>query len=238
MLCYNVGQYSPDLHMFGSSIPVVKTEQHLGCHVGTDSNPKRIDRLIGDIYYNCNALLTNFGMLNSDIKYSLFKTFCMPLYSSTLIVYDDKNITRLHVAWKKAIRKLLNLHQCIHSRFVNAIGKDDPFEVQLHKIVIRFTKLCVKNKLSNLALSMAIEGSGSFSCNSLNVTCNTFNLDKLSLLSGEINVNRLSHNAIIDDQDLLICDTIASFMMYRDSLCKGSVDYVNVSYILELLCTQ
>ena len=92
MLCYNVGQYSPDLHMFGLSIPVVKTEQHLGCHVGTDCNPKRIDRLIGDIYCNCNALLTNFGMLNSDIKYSMFKTFCLPLYGSTLIDYDDKKI--------------------------------------------------------------------------------------------------------------------------------------------------
>ena len=82
---------------------------------------------------------------------------------------------------------------------------------------------------------MAIEGSGYSLCNSLNVACNTFNLDKYSLLSGEINVNRLTHNTIIDDQDLLICVIIA---YYRDSLRKGSVDYANASYILEQFCTQ
>ena len=62
-----------------------------------------------------------------------------------LLDLSSKNIKKLYVAWRKCIRKFLDIPYQTHSRYVSFIFDDMPIETQLHKRSVKF--------LSNIMLS-------------------------------------------------------------------------------------
>ena len=62
---------------------------------------------------------------------------------SSVLDFDSKLINKLYVAWRKAVRKLLKVPQRTHGYLLHGIENIVPVNVQLHKRLIRFTKLCV-----------------------------------------------------------------------------------------------
>lgn len=158
-------------------------EKHLGTIIGEDSDTKRIEKAINDIYFNCNKIIAEFNHVNIDLKYKLFKTYCMSLYGSPLFNYADKMSNKLFTAWRKALRHLLGLSPKTHCNLLHEVVNDIPVNTQLHKRVLKFAFLCTKNNVSNLMLKISLSGSGSVMCNNLNYICHEYSIDKWDLLN-------------------------------------------------------
>ena len=76
----------------GSVIECNNTQVHLGNIVGLESNCKNIRKSINSINTKVSELVALFSHVNSDIKYYLFKTYCMPLYGCQIWNIDNLDI--------------------------------------------------------------------------------------------------------------------------------------------------
>ena len=74
--------------------------------------------------------LSIFGFARVPVKYSLFKTYCMSLYSALLCDYSSKPIKSIFTAWRKAVRRLYRLPYKPHCDLLPLIVNDLPCEVQ------------------------------------------------------------------------------------------------------------
>ena len=122
MIVYNTSteNFNP-VHLNGNIIPVSDSEKHLGCYIGKDSASKRISKSTCEIYSNTNKLLGEFYMADIDVKYCLFKCFCLPLYGATPLQYEGKGINKLYIAWRKSIRKLPKVSPRMHCDLLHEI---------------------------------------------------------------------------------------------------------------------
>ena len=68
----------------GQIIEESKSEVHLGNRVGPRSHVASINDAVSDFYRRFNYFMSNFSFLELDVKYRLFKTFCMAMYGSQL----------------------------------------------------------------------------------------------------------------------------------------------------------
>ena len=132
-----------------------------------------------------NHIISLFGKASYKVKYQLFKTYCMPLYGSVLWDYSQSSIEQLFVTWRKCVRKLINVPYNTHSAFLPLICNDLPFDCQTHKRVLKFiyclNKSC--NVYNKISLQLAINGSQSRMCNTINYVCHKYNICKYDLFS-------------------------------------------------------
>ena len=109
----------------------------------------------------------------------------MPLYGSVLWDYSQSSIEQLFVAWRKCVRKLINIPYNTHSAFLPLICNDLPVDCQMHKRVLKFI-YCLNescNLYNKISLQLAINGSQSRMCNTINYVCYKYNICKYDLLS-------------------------------------------------------
>ncbi len=105
----------------GSNIIGVKTDKHLGHLIGLNSMHESVESSIKELYSNVNVLLKQFNYVSPDIKYSLFKTFCMSVYGCQLWNFEDPYCEHFYTAWRKAIRHLLGLPYQTHCDLLHLI---------------------------------------------------------------------------------------------------------------------
>jgi len=134
------------------------SEVHLGNRVGPRSHVVSVNDAVSDFYRRFNYFMSNFPFLEVDVKYRLFKTFCMAMYGSQLWDFSAPQCERFYVAWRKAVRRLCNISPRTHCYLLPLIVGDDPVDVQLHRRFVNFfsqllnsTNSCVQI-LSQLAL--------------------------------------------------------------------------------------
>lgn len=107
----------------------------------------------------------------------------MSLYGSPLFNYASNISERLYVAWRKALRHLLQLSPRTHCDLVPEIVMDVPVNVQLHKRVLKFAFMCTKNPISKLMLKLSLNGSRSVMCDNLTYISHTYSIDKWALVN-------------------------------------------------------
>ena len=170
-------------HMDGEPIKVVEMEKHLGYFIGVNSEAKQIQQTINQLYSNVNLLLAQFSKTPIDVKYKLFKSFCMSVYGSSLWNFGSKECEKFYVAWRKCIRRLFNLPPQTHCNLLNVICDDFPVDVQLHKRFIRFFQSCYKsgNTCIRMCSRLALQGSRSDVCDSLTHICFMYKIDRSSM---------------------------------------------------------
>ena len=217
------------IFMNDNCIPISEAEKHLGCYLGKDCNENRTNLLICEMFGNLNKLLIDFSKCNVDMKYKLFKCFCMPLYGVSLIKFEGSDIARLYTTWRKCIRRLLNISPRTHCRIIHQIVSDIPIDHQLHKRVLKFVTMCTKNYLSRLCVRLAINVSNSIMCHNINYICNMHSICKYDLLVSPVLIRG----------EQVECDYVSGavkdFLHMRDSTCNP-VDITNINSILEYLC--
>ena len=69
----------------------------------------------------------------------------MPLYGCVLWDFDSININRFYVTWRKAIRRLFNLSNRTHSRYIHLICNNVTVKVQLYKRFNKFMYTLLNN---------------------------------------------------------------------------------------------
>ena len=111
-------------------IKCVQLAVHLGHIIGVNTKMKVIDQAINTFNVALYSILNTFQHANVTVKYKLFKSFCMPLYGSVLWVFESREILQFYTEWRKAIRRLFNLSNRTHSRYLHLICDDSPINVQ------------------------------------------------------------------------------------------------------------
>ena len=155
--------------MFGTDIPTVNNEVHLGNIIGQDSFTKTIDSKVSELYQNVNLLVSQFPCVNIDTRYRLFKSYCMSIYGSQLWDFENAECTRFYTAWRKSVRRLLQLPARTHNNLLPSLCNDIPVERQLFIRFLNFAKSCSNSKMEcvKTCTKLATSGSSSKFSNSL-----------------------------------------------------------------------
>ncbi len=104
-----------------------------------------INRQCHKLYAQGNTLIRKFHMCTPDVKASLYKTFCTPMYTANLWWnYRMYSITKLNVAYNDIMRLLLRLlhHHSASQLFanVNVPGFYTVIRNLMLKFITRFDK--------------------------------------------------------------------------------------------------
>ena len=166
----------PDVFFMGGNIEVVSSEKHLGNYIGNITQKDLVSRITNDFLCRVNMITNDFlcrvnmitndflcrvNMVKSHFKhlpvhtiYSLFKSYCMPLYGSLLWDLGSPAMNIFHVAWRKSTRHLLNLPRTTHCSLLNYICNDVSIVTQLCNRYVDFIKslslsnnACVSNSV-------------------------------------------------------------------------------------------
>ena len=174
--------------------------------------------------------MRQFGKANCDIKYCLFKSYCLSLYGCQLFNFASKYISNLYICWRKCVRRLYQLSPRTHCDLLHLVCQDCTIEGQLHA---RFLKFFFKaynseNICVSLCSKIALHGSRSNVCHSLNFICNRYSLYKFaSFLHRCPNIAEVKY----EDEKLVVADAIRDFVLLNEH-----ANYENVTAIIELLC--
>lgn len=99
----------PEFRLSGKVLNTCREVKYLG-HVITDqlTDDEDIYRQCRMLYVQANILARKFGNCSVNVKLTLFKTFCSPLYTAHLwLNYKKASFQRLQVAYNDALRILL-----------------------------------------------------------------------------------------------------------------------------------
>ena len=158
----------------GKNIVSSSREQHLGNLIGVSPDSARVKQSVNDFNRRVNQLNVNFSNVCLNVKYVLFKTFCMPLYGCQLWDFSSHHCNSFFTAWRKAIRRLLMISPRSHSNLLHLIVNDLPIEIQLHKRFIKFfySILHSENPCTRICAHLELNNSNSLTGKSLNFICN------------------------------------------------------------------
>ena len=104
-------------------IKCVPYSSHLGHIVSINPVSKVIDDAIHSFNVALNSMLNTFTNVYVSVKYKLFKSYCMSLYGCVVWDFDSVIINQFYVTWRNALRRLFNLSNRTHSRYIHLICK-------------------------------------------------------------------------------------------------------------------
>ena len=101
----------PQLTLGGSVINYCDKFKYLGHIITKDgTDDEDIARETRNLYIRGNMIVRKFGFLSVDVKCSLFKSYCYPLYTCSLwSKYRQATINKLKVCYNNTMRKLLGV---------------------------------------------------------------------------------------------------------------------------------
>ena len=178
-------------------------------------------------------IMSHFSCCDYKVKYTLFKTYCMPLYGSPLWNFTSAHISRFYTAWRKCIRRILGVPYTTHCRLLHRICDDYPVEVQLVSRCVQFIHNTWKNnnQISSLCIRLALAGSRSNIANTMSLVSSMANVPrhKLTLLTPNAFKRRQPHSEPADDVRVI-----------RDILSKSVTLLTDeeLQLILNVLCTD
>ena len=94
----------------GIFIKSAKSANLLGITLNIDDKGSCVKNITDMFHVNVNSLKATFPNVSREIKYKLFKTFCMLVYGSMVLWnYSSKTVNTFLTAWRKSFRYLLQL---------------------------------------------------------------------------------------------------------------------------------
>ena len=176
--------------------PVVRVESyvHLGhiinCHLNdSDDVLHRRNCFIGQ----SNNLLCFFDKFNIAVKINLFKSFCSSMYGCELWSLTDNVINIFCTAWRRVLRRLLNLPYTAHCYLLPLLTDTLPAFDEICRRSAKFFLSCL-NSNSSLVKAVAKHGvdiARYNSCVGRNVLfcCKYFNWRLSDFLEGNVSLN-------------------------------------------------
>ena len=150
---------SPISGFLENPIEIVEYDKHLGVVVGNHiPSRRRVLRPVDEFLGKVNMVKSHFKYIPHEIMYTLFKTYCMPLYGCTLWNFSSNVINKFYVAWQKAIRYILGLPHTTHCVLLHQICSDIPVLEQLYSICINFINGLnnSNNQVTNMRVNIAL----------------------------------------------------------------------------------
>lgn len=235
------GDQSGSAPMFllnGKTIPSVAIEKHLGNMFGPGLVNQHIEHAVADLYVRTNLLAATFGNCHFHVKYSLFRSFCTAAYGSQLWDFSARNVDKFYVAWRKCVRRILNVPNTTHCVLLPLICDDVTIDTQLHKRFLTFFRNCSAsdNECIRLCASLALHGSRSTVCRSLNYVCHKYGINKYRVKDVCATVVNDNFGDLRGDQiNLCKAGAIKDLLYIRDSH-SSELTNNEINFILEQLC--
>jgi hypothetical protein len=230
------------IELGGSKIETVPNEQHLGNLVGPKTQLEAINDAVSNMYQRTNTLLALFKNSFSFIKYELFKVFALCLYGSPLWDFSHKDVQVCFTAWRKCMRRIWNLPAKTHCDLLHVIAADLPIEVQLHKRFLRFMYGVLNSTNDSVRLSgkLALNGSGSTACNSINYISERYSFCKYDVTNLRLGhfigiINRYEATRPVDS---VTAGAISDLVYLRDTRSAPGFTNLEVQTLLDYLCTS
>lgn len=206
---------------------------HLGNPVGPGVKYGDIKSVTHKFIQAVNYVLAVFPKCHSNVKYQLFKTYCMPLYGAMLWDFSCNDMEYFFTQWRKCVRKIWALPPTTHCDLVHLICQDIPVKHQLHKRFIRFflSLSSSENVYVSKCAQLALNGSCSNVCHSLNHVAYKNNIDKYSLG----NICEFYSDAL--EKDLMAAGSIIDLCYLRDTGCSAFSRH-EINDLLLFFCTN
>ena len=212
------------------------------CHLGNiiGPNPNKLYDVVINKFVTCfNGLNVIFRKASLNVKYHLFKTFCMNLYGSLFWDLSSEKVNRFYMLWRKCLRMLLDLPYCTHSRFLHLIVDDIPVQVQLFKRVNNFMckLMSSSNSTVQLCANLVTKGSCSNVCKTLNyIVFHTKMSLKILCNSKSQFMNAIRDVMISSEEDFKKVGNIKDLLTMR--VQKNGFSLHEINEILKSVCTE
>jgi exonuclease III len=101
--------YQPKFCLNGRELSVTDSIKYLGHYLSSDlTDTKDIKRQCAKLYVQGNTIIRKFYMCTVDVKLTLFRCFCMPMYTPHLWWnYTESTINRLYVSYHNIFKLFL-----------------------------------------------------------------------------------------------------------------------------------
>ena len=142
----------PKFHLNNESVPIVGSFEYLG-HIllkeGTDDLD--IERQRKKIYAIGNSLLRKFHMCSVDVKMTLFRSYCTPLYTAQLWTnHTNISLANFYIAYHNVMKLMIGLSKSEHNRPLCVRYGIPHGPALLRKLIYKF--MCRLNESQNLIL--------------------------------------------------------------------------------------
>jgi hypothetical protein len=234
----NSNNYIDGIEYDGIYIKNSDSGVYLGHPIYVNNYNKNINCGIDSLVISFNCISRFFSKAQINVKYKLFKSYCMSLYGSVLWDFTSQEINNVITQWRKCIRKLLNISNLTHCRYLPHIVEDFPIELQLFKRVLKFLvkifksyNLCVKT-CGNLIM----HGSNSVTCRNLNHISCILGINRYQITEPNFNymffVKKYNVNSI--DENIY---HIKDLLYLRDNN-YSKFSYTEISELINFFCTN
>jgi len=209
----------PCISVNGEIVKVVNEINYLGHVISRDRSAPMVHDAIKDFNGKFNAFIGDFSSVTSTVKNSLFKQYCCSFYGFQNCALYSRQFDRLVVTVRKAQRKLWNISNMCHKRFLPIITEMLPVDVYLHKRFVKYFVNCLRHKnktVSSLFLN-------SIYCDSrlgknLRYVMESYNISVRDLRTKSIcQLLKVFHERCVpDENDIRVCTQIKELIHMRD----------------------
>ena len=223
-------------------IKCVTQAVHLGHPMSTVNNDLNITKGVDSFLISVNGVINTFKSAHTDVKYKLFKTYCMPLYGCVLWDLSSKSMKIFYTQWRKSVRKLLFISPMCHSIYLELIVNDIPIELQIYKRVVKFfhSIFTSENKILSICGQLVLEGSNSSLCKNINLVCNKLNINKYQLSNSIECLSSAMHNYIsklYTDYHFFVTSNIKDLLQLRN-VKNSRFSNTELNFMLDYFCTS
>ena len=79
---------------------------------------------ISDLNMRTNLLLSRFSFCTPEVRYKLFRSYCVIAYGSPLWDFDDPVVADYFTAWRKCVRRVWGIPYRTHCNMLPGICND------------------------------------------------------------------------------------------------------------------
>jgi hypothetical protein len=229
------------INVAGEPVEIVSKFKYLGHVLHNDRTNPHIEYLCKDFIMKVNSFLGTFGELSSDIKNTLFQTYCSSFYGSHLC--DFNHIENVYVEWRKAIRRVWKIPRRTHTRLLPHIIQAPPLPVILKQRFVNFFYGGIEstNELVRFMFRNAL-------CNNTRMG-NNLNLILNSLSLCPCNAYKYSPDMLckhvfykwmtcVNEEDVRVATQIQEVIAMRDSHYKSILNGSECKLLIYDLCTN
>jgi hypothetical protein len=222
-------------------IKTIDKSIYLGIPFNVKDNTAAVSNGTNAFIRSFNAVNRLFYSVHHEVKYNLFKCYCMSLYGCTMWDLQSKAVENFYTQWRKCIRILYNLPSRTHNRFLNVINNEIPVNLQLFRRHIKFVQNIFKcnNKVINVCADLALSGSCSTLCNNMNYISHVLEFDKNIIKQPYFNLNlhifQFMKNNSVSINDAVKIGNIKDLLLLRDQ-SNAILNCYEINEILETLC--
>ena len=102
--------------------------------------------IVKDLKIRSNVIHSNFNFLNIDSKVKIFNSNCTSFYGSNLLNLNGNNIEKIDIAWRVAVRRLLNLNPRTHCNVLPGLMNSLAPSLQIMIRMLKFFNSGLNNK--------------------------------------------------------------------------------------------